>query len=448
MRLRGVGRRYGLAGPWVLRGVDLDVPAGSLTRVEGTNGSGKSTLLRLLAGIDAPTSGRITGRPRTAYVPERFPAELPFSVLGYLTHLGRIHGLGRAEAARGAGEWLERFGADEYAATPLAELSKGTSQKVAVAQALLAAPALLVLDEAWTGLDRTARGVLDEAVAERVADGAAVVFVDHDPRRLSGAPDAVFRVEDARLEPVPVARSLPDPGKPPATTGPRVRIEAEPPPGATLPPNLPGTPRYEPVPGPDAARTDRPGQGTQPVPDPGDRAAQAEQPGQLAPGPGDTAARAAHSRDAVRVAEAARAGRSGQPTQPGQPGHVAPGAQPEQTGRAVPSPGNEAGPAARPGWAGQAVPGPGDEAARATRGGQPPLGGSGPRREAGPGASGGPGWQDDSPRAASGGDRRVVRLTVAAAYSDDLLRALLTARPPWHIRAVTDVPADSDPEAS
>ncbi|RNG13007.1 ABC transporter ATP-binding protein, partial [Streptomyces botrytidirepellens] len=204
MRLRGVGRRYGLAGPWVLRGVDLEVPPGSLTRVEGTNGSGKSTLLRLLAGIDAPTSGRITGRPRTAYVPERFPAELPFSVLGYLTHLGRIHGLRRAEAAHGAGEWLERFGADEYAATPLAELSKGTSQKVAVAQALLAAPALLVLDEAWTGLDRTARGVLDEAVAERVADGAAVVFVDHDPRRLAGAPDAVFRVADARLEPVPV----------------------------------------------------------------------------------------------------------------------------------------------------------------------------------------------------------------------------------------------------
>ncbi|MFI0820667.1 ATP-binding cassette domain-containing protein [Streptomyces sp. NPDC021098] len=256
MRLRGVGRRYGLAGPWVLRGVDLEVPPGSLTRVEGTNGSGKSTLLRLLAGIDAPTSGRITGRPRTAYVPERFPAELPFSVLGYLTHLGRIHGLGRAEAARGAGEWLERFGADSYAAAPLAELSKGTSQKVAVAQALLADPALLVLDEAWTGLDRTARGILDEAVAERVAGGAAVVFVDHDPRRLAGAPDAVFRVAEARLEPVPGPTSGPLPGptsgpppKPPV--GPRVRVEAERPPGAALPANLPGAPRYEPAPAPD-----------------------------------------------------------------------------------------------------------------------------------------------------------------------------------------------------
>jgi ABC-type cobalamin/Fe3+-siderophores transport system ATPase subunit len=49
MRLRGVGRRYGLRGAWVLRGVDLEVRPGSLIRVTGSNGSGKSTLLRLLA---------------------------------------------------------------------------------------------------------------------------------------------------------------------------------------------------------------------------------------------------------------------------------------------------------------------------------------------------------------------------------------------------------------
>ncbi|WP_413103686.1 ATP-binding cassette domain-containing protein [Streptomyces sp. Inha503] len=252
MRLRGVGRRYGLGGPWVLRGVDLEVPPGSLTRVQGHNGSGKSTLLRLLAGIDAPSAGRITGRPPTAYVPERFPAELPFSALGYLTHLGRIHGLSRAAAARGAGEWLERFGADGYAATPLAELSKGTSQKIAVAQALLAAPGLLVLDEAWTGLDQAARGVLDTAVAERVADGGAVVFVDHDPRRLAGAPDRVLRVAETRLEPVDgtvrpsAAREQDGPG-----VGPRVRVDAEGRPRAGLPGELAGAVvrEYGPAPG-------------------------------------------------------------------------------------------------------------------------------------------------------------------------------------------------------
>ncbi|WP_241999709.1 ATP-binding cassette domain-containing protein [Streptomyces klenkii] len=194
MRLTGVGRRYGLGGPWILRDLDLDLPGGSLLRVEGANGSGKSTLLRLLAGIDAPSAGRITGRPRTAYVPERFPAALPMTAGAYLTRLGRIHGLSRAAASRGALEWLERFGAAAYAGTPLSELSKGTSQKVAVAQGLMGTPGLLVLDEAWTGLDRTSRGILDDAVRERVAAGARVVFVDHDPGRLAGEAYGVMKL--------------------------------------------------------------------------------------------------------------------------------------------------------------------------------------------------------------------------------------------------------------
>ncbi len=62
-------------------------------------------------------------------------------------------------------------------------------QKVAIAQALLAQPGLLVLDEAWTGLDQAARGALDAAVAERVAAGGTVLFVDHDPARLAGRVD-------------------------------------------------------------------------------------------------------------------------------------------------------------------------------------------------------------------------------------------------------------------
>ncbi|MFF7160677.1 ATP-binding cassette domain-containing protein [Streptomyces sp. NPDC008086] len=200
LRLDNVGRRYGLRGPWVLRGVHLTVSPGDLIRVEGPNGTGKSTLLRLVAGMDAPTEGRITGRPRTAYVPERFPTALPFTALGYLTHLGKVHGLSRPAAARAALEWLDRFGAAAYARTPMAQLSKGSSQKVAVVQALLAEPELLVLDEAWTGLDAAAREELERAVAERTADGTAVVFVDHDPTRLAGAPDATYTVRDAGLD--------------------------------------------------------------------------------------------------------------------------------------------------------------------------------------------------------------------------------------------------------
>ncbi|MBP2405730.1 ATP-binding cassette domain-containing protein [Streptomyces syringium] len=251
MRLTGVGRRYGIGGPWVLRGVDLEVRPGSLLRVEGTNGSGKSTLLRLLAGIDAPTTGRITGRPRTAFVPERFPAALPFTALGYLTMLGRVHGLSRSAATSAAHRWLERFDAAEHARTRLSELSKGSSQKVAVAQGLLADPPLLVLDEAWTGLDQASRAVLDRAVTNRVAAGGTVVYVDHDPGRLAGVPDAVFRVEAGRLVAVAPANTAATadaagvPERHPARpAGPRVSIEAEGPPGARLPDGLPGDPEH------------------------------------------------------------------------------------------------------------------------------------------------------------------------------------------------------------
>lgn len=243
MELEGVGRRYGIRKGWVLRGVDLSLPERSLVRVQGDNGSGKSTLLRLVAGVDAPNAGRIRGRPRSAYVPERFPAAMPLTALDYLTRMGRVHGLSGDAAAGEAREWLERFGADAYARTPLAELSKGSSQKVAVVQALMARPELLVLDEAWTGLDQVARSVLDRSVAERVAAGGTVVFVDHDPARLAGAPDATYRVEGGGMREV-AGYVPPGHGGVPAR-GPQVRIEAEGPPGVALPADLPGAPRTE-----------------------------------------------------------------------------------------------------------------------------------------------------------------------------------------------------------
>jgi ABC-2 type transport system ATP-binding protein len=201
VELDGVGRRYGLRGDWVVRGVDVVLGRGELWRVDGVNGAGKSTLLRLVAGIDAPSAGRISGRPDVvAYVPERFPAALPFDALGYLTHLGRVRGLRTRVAAREAAGWLERFGAGRYARTPLVELSKGSCQKVALAQAMLVAPELLVLDEARTGLDVEARAELDRVVAERVAAGCTVVQVDHGPDRAGlAAAHGVLRVGGGRV---------------------------------------------------------------------------------------------------------------------------------------------------------------------------------------------------------------------------------------------------------
>jgi ABC-type Mn2+/Zn2+ transport system ATPase subunit len=194
VRLISVGKRYGLRQPWIVRDVSREVAAGRLIRLEGPNGSGKSTLLRVMAGVSVPSAGRVTGRPHAGYVPERFPAALAFSAREYLQHMGRIHGLAPAAVPAAADEWLERLGAADYARAPLRSLSKGMCQKVAIAQALLARPGLLVLDEAWTGLDQAARGALDAAVAERLAEGGTVLFVDHDPARLAGRVDERWRL--------------------------------------------------------------------------------------------------------------------------------------------------------------------------------------------------------------------------------------------------------------
>jgi ABC-2 type transport system ATP-binding protein len=197
LRLDNVAKRYWFTLPWVVRDVRLEIPAGGLVRFEGKNGSGKSTLLRVIAGVSEPSRGRVTGRPVTGYVPERFPPALPFRARDYLSHIGRVHGLSAAALESAIDACLDRLGGRELAGVPLRQMSKGMSQKVAVAQALLPGTGLLVLDEAWTALDVEAKAALDEAVAERLADGGLVVFVDHEPGRLAHLEAERWRLDDA-----------------------------------------------------------------------------------------------------------------------------------------------------------------------------------------------------------------------------------------------------------
>ncbi len=195
MRLEAVSKRYGWGQPWVVRDVSLDVKPGGLVRLEGKNGTGKSTLLRVIAGVSTPTKGTVTGRPVTGYVPERFPPGLPFTARDYLRHLGRIQGLDGEALETRVDACLEELGGLEFASVPMRNMSKGMCQKVAVAQALLPESGMLVLDEAWTGLDADARAALDDVVAQRLAEGGSVVFVDHDPRRLDHLEAERWRIE-------------------------------------------------------------------------------------------------------------------------------------------------------------------------------------------------------------------------------------------------------------
>ncbi|MEU8366914.1 ABC transporter ATP-binding protein [Micromonospora tulbaghiae] len=190
MRLDGVWLRYHRQGPWVLRQVDVAIRPGEVAVVLGRNGAGKSTLLQLAAGVLRPSRGRVADRPPVVgWVPERFPADQPFTVGAYLSAMGRVAGLPGPAADRAVRHWVERLGLTRFHDVRLPRLSKGTAQKVGLAQALLRPPGLLVLDEPWEGLDATARESVPEIIGEVLADGGTVLVSDHrgETVRLPGA---------------------------------------------------------------------------------------------------------------------------------------------------------------------------------------------------------------------------------------------------------------------
>lgn len=196
LRLEAVSKRY-VRGRWVLQDIDLEIPAGEVVAIAGANGSGKSTLLRLLAGLSRPTRGSVSGQPDViGYVPDRFPPNERLSAIAYLTHLGRIRGLRTSAAVARADQLLDRLALVGGKYSQLRTLSKGNAQKVALAQALLVAPQLLVLDEPWSGLDASAHGTLAAIIAEVAGSGGLVVFTDHR-ESISGAHTSHTYVIDA-----------------------------------------------------------------------------------------------------------------------------------------------------------------------------------------------------------------------------------------------------------
>jgi ABC-type multidrug transport system ATPase subunit len=194
-----VRKRFSARGRWVLDGVDLVADPGTLTVIAGGNGSGKSTLLRIVAGASDPTSGKVRRRARSVgYVPERLPTSLRMTGNQYVAHMGRMRGLSANRAGRRASELFDRLELRPGPDVPIGSLSKGNSQKVALTQALLAAPELLVLDEPFSGLDEPAAAALIDLVEEARSAGAAALLSAHDTEVAGGA-DESFVLTDGRL---------------------------------------------------------------------------------------------------------------------------------------------------------------------------------------------------------------------------------------------------------
>jgi ABC-2 type transport system ATP-binding protein len=189
-----------------VRELTFEAPKGSLVGLLGLNGAGKTTTLRMLAGLTAPTSGRLTlagheaasiaARAVVGYLPDRAPLWPDMRVRAFVTHAAKLRGL--AKEAAGVERAFETCGLREVADEPLATLSHGYRQRVGLAQALVHDPAVLVLDEPIQGLDPEQIGEM-RATLERLRGERTIVLSTHILGEVARSCDHLLVLHEGRV---------------------------------------------------------------------------------------------------------------------------------------------------------------------------------------------------------------------------------------------------------
>ena len=171
-----------------LRDMSFEVNAGEIFGFVGSNGAGKSTTMRIILGVLAADSGRVTwdGRPvdlhvrqRIGYMPEERGLYPRMKVGEHLVYLARLHGMDRVAAKRSAEHWTQVLGIAERRDDEVLKLSLGNQQRVQLAAALVHGPDILVLDEPFSGLDPVAVDVMSQVLRDQADAGVPVMFSSH-----------------------------------------------------------------------------------------------------------------------------------------------------------------------------------------------------------------------------------------------------------------------------
>ena len=182
------GIRKAFAGHVAVKDLSLEVPRGSVFGLLGPNGAGKTTTLRMIMNILGPDSGtiEILGKPadqaardRIGYMPEERGLYPRMVLEEQLVFMAAIKGMGRKEAEKRLGPWLERLGLADWRKKKTNELSKGMQQKAQFIATVLHEPDVLFMDEPMSGLDPVGMDVMREVMLDLRRKGATIVLSSH-----------------------------------------------------------------------------------------------------------------------------------------------------------------------------------------------------------------------------------------------------------------------------
>ncbi len=184
LRLEDIGKRFA-DGTEALRGLSFALEEGTFTSLLGPSGCGKSTVLRLIAGLAAPSAGRVIwDNPRDTeglgFVFQE-PTLMPWRTVWGNVYLPlRLAGVSRAEAEPRIAAALSQMGLSDFVRSYPRQLSGGMKMRVSIARALVTKPRLLLMDEPFAALDEITRARLnDDLLALQRAEGLSIVFVTH-----------------------------------------------------------------------------------------------------------------------------------------------------------------------------------------------------------------------------------------------------------------------------
>lgn len=185
------GLRFDYPGTRALDGISFHMEAGGVTALVGPNGAGKTTLLRCLAALEEPAAGttRIDGidtadHPRAAherigFLPDHFGVYDALSARQCLLHAGCARGLSQQQAAKRTDNAAREVGLADRLNHRAGTLSRGQRQRLAIAQAIVHHPRVLLLDEPASGLDPEARADLARLLRHLADQGMTIVVSSH-----------------------------------------------------------------------------------------------------------------------------------------------------------------------------------------------------------------------------------------------------------------------------